>query len=290
MKARSVKLIAGQTARGLFRNFALMALVVVAACMFVLGSTLAVALNVTNIGLQLQRQVEIKAFLMDGLKDYAAVGSRIKAVPGVADAIYISKEEALKRMAEDYPDYREVIKTLPDNPLPASFDVKLSDPKSVKEIAGAVGGIEGVEGVNYGQSYVEGLSSVLQVLWSFTALVLVAMVFGSSIIVNNTIGITVTARRNEIEIMKLVGASDGFIRAPFVLEGMIIGFVGSLLAGIGIIAGYEYAARWVKDMAPFVPLVDAAWAKAGLLAVVLALGAVLGAGAGRNATNRYLKD
>ena len=168
--------------------------------------------------------------------------------------------------------------------------MKLSDPKSVKEIAGAVGGLEGVEGVNYGQSYVEGLSSVLQVLWSFTALILVAMVFGSSIIVNNTIGITVTARRNEIEIMKLVGASDGFIRAPFVLEGTIIGFVGSLLAGAGILAGYGYAARWVKDMAPFVPLVDATWAKAGLLAVVLALGAVLGAGAGRNATNRYLKD
>ncbi|HOG53519.1 MAG TPA: permease-like cell division protein FtsX [Bacillota bacterium] len=290
MKARSLKLIANQTLRGLLRNFALMALVIVAACMFVLGSTFAVALNVTNVGIQLQKQVEIKAFLKEGAKDYAAIGANIKAIPGVKSATYVSKDEALKRMAEEYPDYREVIATLPSNPLPASFDVEISDPKSIREIAGAVSGISGVESVNYGQSYVEGLSSMLQVLWSFTALILVAMAFGSAIIVNNTIGITVTARRNEIDIMRLVGASDGFIRAPFVLEGMIIGLAGGLIAGLGIFFGYEGAVRWVHGMAPFVPLVTAPWARLGLLALVVLLGAALGAGAGNNATNKYLKD
>ncbi|MBP7111304.1 MAG: permease-like cell division protein FtsX, partial [Firmicutes bacterium] len=124
MKARSLKLIANQTLRGLLRNFALMALVIVAACMFVLGSTFAVALNVTNVGIQLQKQVEIKAFLKEGAKDYAAIGANIKAIPGVKSATYVSKDEALKRMAEEYPDYREVIATLPSNPLPASFDVE----------------------------------------------------------------------------------------------------------------------------------------------------------------------
>lgn len=290
MKARSIRLIASQTARGLLRNFAFMALIIVAACMFVLGSTFAVALNVTNIGIQMQRQIEIKAFLVDGFKGTDALAAKIKEISGVRDAIYISSDQALKDMSEDYPDYREVIKSLPENPLPASFDVKLSDPKSVRQIAAAVESLDGVESVNYGQSYVEGLSRMLQVLWSFTALILVAMAFGSAIIVNNTIGITVTARKSEIEIMKLVGASDGFVRAPFVLEGMIIGVIGSALAGAGIFAGYGYAMNWVHGIAPFIPLVTAAWARWGLLALVLSLGAVLGAGAGRNATNKYLRD
>lgn len=290
MKARSIRLIASQTARGLLRNFAFMALIIVAACMFVLGSTFAVALNVTNIGIQMQRQIEIKAFLVDGFKGTEALAGKIKAISGVRDAIYISSDQALKDMSEDYPDYREVIKSLPENPLPASFDVKLSDPKSVRQIAAAVESLDGVESVNYGQSYVEGLSRMLQVLWSFTALILVAMAFGSAIIVNNTIGITVTARKSEIEIMKLVGASDGFVRAPFVLEGMLIGVIGSGLAGIGIFAGYSYALNWVHGIAPFIPLVTAGWARWGLLAIVLALGAILGAGAGRNATNKYLRD
>ncbi len=290
MKARSIRLIASQTARGLLRNFAFMALIIVAACMFVLGSTFAVALNVTNIGIQMQRQIEIKAFLVDGFKGTEALAGKIKAISGVRDAIYISSDQALKDMSEDYPDYREVIKSLPENPLPASFDVKLSDPKSVRQIAAAVESLDGVESVNYGQSYVEGLSRMLQVLWSFTALILVAMAFGSAIIVNNTIGITVTARKSEIEIMKLVGASDGFVRAPFVLEGMLIGVIGSGLAGIGIFAGYSYALNWVHGIAPFIPLVTAGWARWGLLAIVVALGAILGAGAGRNATNKYLRD
>lgn len=276
--------------RGLLRNFAFMALVIVAACMFVLGSTFAVALNVTNIGIQMQRQIEVKAYLVEGYKNTSALAEKIKAIPGVKAAIYVSSDDALKNMSEDYPDYREVIKALPDNPLPASFDVKLSDPRSVKEIAGAVEGLEGVEGVNYGQSYVEGLSRMLQVLWSFTALILVAMAFGSAIIVNNTIGITVTARKAEIEIMRLVGASDGFVRAPFVLEGMTIGIIGSALAGLGIYAGYGYAMKWVHGIAPFIPLVTSPWAKWGLFIAVLTLGAILGAGAGGNATNKYLKD
>lgn len=276
--------------RGLLRNFAFMALVIVAACMFVLGSTFAVALNVTNIGIQMQKQIEVKAYLVEGFKNTSGLAEQIKAIPGVKDAIYISSDQALKNMSEDYPDYREVIKALPDNPLPASFDVKLSDPRSVKEIAGAVEGLEGVEGVNYGQSYVEGLSRMLQVLWSFTALILVAMAFGSAIIVNNTIGITVTARKAEIEIMRLVGASDGFVRAPFVLEGMTIGIIGSALAGLGIYAGYGYATKWVQGIAPFIPLVTSPWAKRGLFLAILALGAMLGAGAGGNATNKYLKD
>lgn len=290
MKARSFKLIANQTLRGLLRNFAFMALVIVAACMFVMGSTFAVALNVTNIGIQLQKQVEIKAFLKEGVKDYASIATNIKAIPGVKAAAYVSKDEALKRMAEEYPDYREMISTLPANPLPASFDVEISDPKSIKQIAGAIGGLNGIESVNYGQSYVEGLSSMLQVLWSFTALILVAMAFGSAIIVNNTIGITVTARRNEIDIMRLVGASDWFVRAPFVLEGMVIGITGGLIAGFGIFFGYTQAVKWVNGMAPFIPLVTAAWARYGLLALVVVLGATLGAGAGTNATNKYLRD
>jgi len=238
----------------------------------------------------MQSQIEIKAFLVDGFKGTEALAGKIKAISGVRDAIYISSDQALKDMSEDYPDYREVIKSLPENPLPASFDVKLSDPKSVRQIAAAVESLDGVESVNYGQSYVEGLSRMLQVLWSFTALILVAMAFGSAIIVNNTIGITVTARKSEIEIMKLVGASDGFVRAPFVLEGMLIGVIGSGLAGIGIFAGYSYALNWVHGIAPFIPLVTAGWARWGLLAIVLALGAILGAGAGRNATNKYLRD
>lgn len=290
MKARSIRLIVSQTARGLLRNFAFMALIIVAACMFVLGSTFAVALNITNIGIQMQRQIEIKAYLAEGFKDTAGLAARIKAIPGVREAVYISSEQALKDMAEDYPDYREVIKALPENPLPASFDVKLSDPKEVRQIAGAIQTMAGVSGVNYGQSYVEGLSRMLQVLWSFTALILVAMAFGSAIIVNNTIGITVTARKPEIEIMKLVGASDSFVRAPFVLEGMVIGIIGSAMAGAGIFAGYTYAIRWVHGIAPFIPLVTSPTAKWGLMSLVLALGAVLGAGAGRNATNKYLRD
>jgi cell division transport system permease protein len=195
----------------------------------------------TDRGLQaavsvLESKVELALFINDNAKvsEILALKARIEADPAVSRVEYVTKEQALKRLQE-IADRRKdfVLATIDSNPLPASLEVKLSDARQAKrfsddlraEIGGGV-----VSDVIDNPQVVDQLLTITRVLSVGGIAILAMMLFVALFVIVNTIRIAVHARRDEIEIMQLVGASDWFVRWPFILEGMLVGALGAVVA------------------------------------------------------------
>ena len=195
----------------------------------------------TDRGLQaavgvLESKVETAVFLDDNAKvsQVLAVKARIEADPAVSRVDYIDKEQALKRlqeMAERRKDF--VVANVEANPLPASLEIKLSDARQAKRLGDDLraeigGGV--ITDVIDNPQVVDQLLTITRVLSIGGIVILGMMLFVALFVIVNTIRIAVHARRDEIEIMQLVGASDWFVRWPFILEGMLVGALGAVVA------------------------------------------------------------
>lgn len=185
-----------------------------------------------------EKQLEIEVFLKDDASPQTIqeLQDRINSWEEVETVSYISKEEAIQRFKERYKDHPELIENISGNPLPASFVIRLKDPQMVEEVAKRFDGNPAVEDVEYGQKYVKRLFEVLRVIRfsGFAFIMLLALV--SIILISITIRLAIFARRQEISIMRLVGASNWFIRLPFIIEGCLQGILGSFLAAAGVYA------------------------------------------------------
>ena len=195
----------------------------------------------TDRGLQaavgvLESKVEIALFIDDNAKvsEVLALKARIEADPAVSRVDYVTKEQALKRL-QDIADRRKdfVLANIDGNPLPASLEVKLSDARQAKrfgdELRAEVGGGVIADVIDNPQ-VVDQLLTITRVLSVGGVAILAMMLFVALFVIVNTIRIAVHARRDEIEIMPLVGASDAFVRWPFILEGMLVGTLGAVVA------------------------------------------------------------
>jgi len=214
-----------------------------------LASTLTVTLMltlfafflVTDRGLQaavavLEGKVELALFVDDNAKvsDILALKGRIEADPAVARVDYVTKDQALQRLrdvAANRPDF--ALADLSTNPLPASLEIKMGDAREAKRLAGDLRGEVG-KGVVYdvvdNPQVVDQLLTITRVLSVGGIAILAMMLFVALFVIVNTIRIAVHARRDEIEIMQLVGASDWFVRWPFIVEGMFVGALGALVS------------------------------------------------------------
>ena len=214
-----------------------------------LASTLTVTLMLTlfaffmttDRGLQaavavLEGKVELALFLDDNAKvsDVLALKARIEADPSVARVDYITKDQALQRLkdiAANRPDF--ALADISTNPLPASLEIKMADAHQAKTLADNLRAEVG-KGVVYdvvdNPQVVDELLTITRVLSFGGIAILGMMLFVALFVIVNTIRIAVHARRDEIEIMQLVGASDWFVRWPFILEGMLVGFLGALIS------------------------------------------------------------
>lgn len=195
----------------------------------------------TDRGLQaavgvLESKVETAAFLDDNAKvsQVLALKARIESDPAVSRVEYIDKEQALKRL-QDIAERRKdfVIANVETNPLPASLEIKLSDARQAKrvgdELRAEIGGGVITDVIDNPQ-VVDQLLTITRVLSVGGIAILAMMLFVALFVIVNTIRIAVHARRDEIEIMQLVGASDWFVRWPFIVEGMLVGALGAVVA------------------------------------------------------------
>ncbi|MGE5623761.1 MAG: permease-like cell division protein FtsX, partial [Methanocella sp.] len=156
---------------------------------------------------------------------------------------------------QQYPDRPELFEIVNDNPLPDSFDVEVKNPAQVSQVAAAIEKLPGVEKVNYGKSYVDRLVAFTRTIWLVTAVGAILMAAGTLFIITNAIRLTVYARRREIEIMKLVGATDWFIRLPFIFEGLLVGLGGGAIATLAVDQTYWAIYTKAAEFLPFIPLV-----------------------------------
>lgn len=260
MKIRTWGFFTGQALASMRRNnwMTVASIGTVAVTMIVLGVFLLLAGNVNNFAGNIESQVEISVYLQDEItsEQVDALAENFAALEQMALVKYVSKEEALLEMRDMYGESSDFLAGLElDNPLRNGFRLRTHRPEQVLDVVPVLRAFDGVAEVQYGQGIVEQLFAVTSVLRLVALGLMVGLASAATFIIANTIRITVFARRREINIMKYVGATDWFIRWPFVIEGMFLGLIGSLIAA-GLVAwAYNAAVGNLALSLPFFPLV-----------------------------------
>ena len=219
---------------------------------------LIIVLNMNRMASMLESQVQINVYLDDKLKgaEIDDLEDDLKKMQGIESVQYVSREDAIVRLRERLGDQKYLLDALGDkNPLPNAFEVTVKQPTMVETAAKAIEKFGGVESVKYGQDVVEHLFDMTRLVRIFGFTLMLLLAGATLFIISNTIRLTVFARRKEIAIMKYVGATDWFIRWPFLLEGVVLGFFGGVLASIALRSIYGLITAKVYSTLAFLPLI-----------------------------------
>ncbi|MDN4606835.1 permease-like cell division protein FtsX [Sporosarcina highlanderae] len=247
MKARTMGRHFRESLKSLGRNswmtFASVSAVTVT--LLLVGVFIVIMMNLNQLADNLENDVEIKV-IAEPAADAETVKQlekEIKATPGVASVLYASRDEELDKMIKSFGDELNLYKQ--SNPLGDAFYVKAADPHKTAEIAIKIDKYANTYKVVYGEGKVEKLFNVLNMSRNIGMVLILALLFTAMFLISNTIRLTIVARGREIEIMKLVGATNSFVRIPFVLEGIWLGVLGSIIPMAVIsISYYELYEQW----------------------------------------------
>ncbi|MDD3157162.1 permease-like cell division protein FtsX [Anaeromusa sp.] len=260
--------------------------------LFILGMFLILVLNLTHLASALESQVQISVYLQDGLSEYEhrEIGTRITKMQGVNQVLFVTKAEAMKRFQERLGEQKNLLNALGEtNPLPNAFEVKVDKPEQVKAVAKAIGEIKGVENAKYGQEVIEQLFALTKLIRTFGLILIILLALAAIFIIANTIRLTVFARRKEIGIMKYVGATDSFIRWPFLIEGVMLGIGGALLSVLILSQTYGLLVERIYESLAFLPLLPQYPFILQISLLLLAVGMVVGALGSAVSLRRFMK-
>jgi cell division transport system permease protein len=227
----------------------------IAVSFVIVGIFLIVTGNLGALVADWKDQFQVTVFLEDGItgEQLALLRKRVQSERAVKGMTYTSKAEALQQFKRELQGRESLLEGLGENPIPASLQIRVHDafqtPEALKQLAVSLGRLEGVEDVMYGQEWVDRVGSVIQMLRLLGLSVGAALGLASLLIVSNTIRLAVFARTEEIEVMRLVGATRLHIRAPFLLEGMIQGTLGAGLA-LALLFGAYHLTLWQLQVNP----------------------------------------
>ncbi|MEG6584957.1 permease-like cell division protein FtsX [Dendrosporobacter sp. 1207_IL3150] len=264
----------------------------VALSLLILGIFLILVLNLNNMASALESQVQITVYLKDDLSDHQMreVGTRITKLEGVNQVMFISKDEAMERFKGRLGEQQTLLTALGDtNPLPNAFEVKVDKPEKVKLTAQAISEFNGVENAKFGQEVIEQLFKITKMVRIFGVVLIVFLALAALFIISNTIRLTVFARRKEIGIMKYVGATDWFIRWPFLIEGMILGFGGALIAVFVLSRTYSAITQEIYSSLAFLPLIPQYPFMNNISIFILIAGTAIGALGSTISLKRFMK-
>ena len=273
-----------------FRSFA--SVTVIAACLIIMGSFGLVAVNVDNLIGTMEEDCQILAFVDETLSDSDArsIEASIRSIANVRDVQFVSREEAMENYKASYGD-STVFENLDASVFRNRYVVYLDDITRMRETETAINAVNGIAEVNAPVSIAEGFIAVRNVVSIITAILIVILLVVSIFMMSNTIKLATFTRRDEIAVMKMVGASNSFIRTPFVVEGLILGLLG---AGIGFLlqwAVYDFIAQKisVSIAASLIQVMPFSLLMTPLLLVFLGIGVLVGAFGGAMAIRNYLK-
>ena len=229
----------------------------VAVSLLVLGMFLMIFLNTNNLAQYLENQVQISVYMQDSAtdKELASVKDKLTKMPGVVKVTQVNKQQALERFKKRLGDQEQLLNSLgKENPFPNSFEVQVDSPDRIKVLTPQIGQLPKVETAKFGQEVVEHLFQLTKILRLGGIVLVVFLAMATLFIISNTIRLTVFARRKEVIIMKYVGATDWFIRWPFLLEGMTLGFFGAVVAFVLINSIYASLLDRIHATLAFLPL------------------------------------
>lgn len=273
----------------------LVATISVAVALTILAAFAVVVQTLGRAAEQLASEVEISAYLKDGVAvdRSLALTKEVRQWPQVAAARYLSPEGALTEFAVSLGEDARLLEGLPPDVLPASLEVAVHPESWTRrqiEVLGArLAAFEEVEDVRFGQEDIEEINAILSVSRLVAALLSTALIFATVLLIANTIRLTVYARRDEIEVMSLVGATRAFVRAPFVMEGALQGIVGGVSAFCFVLALQEVLRLAIaRGISTTVPL-ELVFHSAGYLVGLLVTGLSLGVMGSLLAVGRFLR-
>ena len=219
------------------------------------------------------------------------IKSEISSYKNIEEVTFKSKDEWKLEMSEYDDSFKTVLNYLDENPLMDSFVLKVNDVKKLSETSEYIKAINGVDTVKYGEGMVEQVISVFDIVQKIVVVVVIALIVVTSFLISNTIKLTIFSRRNEIEIMRLVGASNITIKLPFLFEGFIIGLIGSIIPVCITIYGYVilYSRLHGKLFSNMIMLIKPYPFVFWVSLIVVAIGALVGMYGSIKAVRKYLK-
>ena len=246
MRFSSFTYLVGQGLHNLKANkmMTLASMGVLIVCMILVGAAFLFGANIDSMVAYIGEQNETVAFINDDA-DTAAVEEAIRSIPHVAGVEFISKDQMLDEYSqrlEGYTNLKEMFQN--DNPLLANYVVRADDPANISSVAAALQNVDGVRAVNSPQAMSDLFVSLQKAVTYVCYALVIVLAIVSVVVISNTIKITVFNRRKEIGIMKLVGATNGFIRFPFFVEGVTSGLISALIASAIVCGGYYAVYEW----------------------------------------------
>ena len=302
---RSLAYFFSESLKGLARNAgtALGSIVTIFLSLLIIGVFLIGGVVVDNVVASVECKVSITAYVADDASqtDIDGLKSFIEGLDGVSNVGFTSKEQALENFKNSMTSNPEIVNQLDgQNPLPASLDVELSEAQEVESIANAIQTNEmfaricdnpsdPADSLKYGQKTVEKLFNLTNYI-RYVGIALVALlIFVAFVFINNTIHLSILARRKEIAIMRLVGASNNFIRGPFLMEGALHAIVGAALA-VGVLALLRaFAFPRVQAALPWLPIDVSGRTFLIIYLILVVAGLIIGLLGSTLAMRRYLK-
>lgn len=280
------------TSLGRNRFMAVASILTVTLSMFILGAFLSAVLNINHMATYLESQVEMTVYLKDGIKtdDVMAVGKQLKQLNGLKGISFTNKDQALANFRESMGDQAALLDSMNGNPLPASYKISFQSPDQLQDAVNLVKKYPQVDDVQYGQEIVEQLYRVAQFIRISGIILILFLAAAELFIISNTIRLTVFARRREIQIMKYVGATNGFVRWPFLFEGMVIGFIGSGISSILLWLCYRMIQEEIHNAGlVFIPLLAMYPFIVHVAIFLLAAGIIIGALGSAISLRKYMK-
>ena len=277
-----------QGVKNIGRNkmFSIASIATMAACIFLFGLFYAIIVNLNYIVEEAEKNVAITIFFNDDAtqEQKDEIGEELDGKDGVLDVNYISAEDAWEKFQDDYfgesKDAAEGFKN--DNPLANSdsYEVLMEDVEKQKEVVAFAESLEGVRKVKKSDVVAKTLTSVNKLMYYVSAALILILLAVSVFLISNTVTMGITVRREEIAIMKYIGPKDGFVRAPFVIEGLVIGIVGAIIPLIMLFFMYDKAVAYImtkfsllNNIITFLPVTD-------VYKTLLPVGVALGVGIG----------
>jgi cell division transport system permease protein len=278
-----------------FRRSALMsmvAIVTITVSLTIFGLFILLILNLGNVVGTVSSRLDLVAYTTRdlSLEDAGAIQVSISKIPGVEKVEFTSKAEAWKRFKEDFGAKIALDDVLRDNPLPHTFAVRVRTPDLLPGVAKQISDLGVIDEVRYSGRLIEQIRSLVSAVRVGGLSLIVLLSFATLLIVVNTIRLTVLARETDIYIMKLVGATDTFVKWPFIIEGIMIGLIGGLASFLILKFAYGSVAYKISQALPFLPIFTDQFILTVIYTAVLLGGMALGLLGGYISVSRALKN
>ncbi len=284
--------------KSVFRNFSLSlaSIACIIITLLVVSIAIILSFNVNNFAKNVEKDMTIVAFLDRDvtLERIEEIKDEINVINYVETFVFKDKMATAEEMMEGSSDFNSILEKYTDrdnNPLLDSFQIKVTDINQIEEVAKQVQQIENVNDVKYGEGMVDQLVSVFDVVKRISYGVVIALVIVTAFLISNTIKITIFSRKREIEIMRLVGASNINIKIPFIFEGLFLGLLGSIIPILVTIIGYDalYSFYNGQIVSPFIQLIVPLPFTYFVSLVLMAIGILVGMFGSWRAVRKYLK-